>query len=230
MASKERIDIPVAARASGKHNSRTARVTGKIPAVVYGPKTTPVNVLTDEVLISKYQGRKFESVIFNLKSDDAKLNKISVILRDVQVHPVTRRPVHIDFYAPDMSKPVRVNVELRLEGKPIGLSEGGVLEHIVRDVEIEVLPNDIPEFLAIDVSGMGLGDALHVSDLVVAKGIKVLALPTMTVATVSVPKEEVAAPVAAAATDAAAAAPAAGAAAAPAAGAAAAPAAADKKK
>lgn len=225
---KERVDIPVTTRTAGKHHSRGSRIAGQIPAVVYGPKTEPVNVLTDEILIRKYQGSKFESTIFNLKSDDAKLNKVSVILRSVQVHPVTRRPVHIDFYAPDMSKPVRVNVGLRLDGKPIGLSEGGVLEHIVRDVEIEVLPNDIPEFLTVDVSAMGLGDAMHVSDLVVAKGIKVLALPTMTIATVSVPKEEVAAPVAAATPDAAAgAAPAAGAAA-PAAGAAAP--AADKKK
>jgi large subunit ribosomal protein L25 len=225
---KEKIDITVTPREVGKHYSRQSRLGGQIPAVVYGPKTTPVNVLTDEIAIRKYQGRKFESVIFNLKSDDANLNKVSVILRDIQIHPVSRRPVHIDFYAPDMSKTVRVNVELRLEGKPVGLSEGGVLEHIVRDVEIEVLPSDIPEFLNFDVSGMGLGDAMHVSDLLVPKGVRVISLPTLTVATVSVPKEETAAPVAVAAT------PEAGAtaAAAPAAGAAAtaAPATGDKKK
>ena len=226
---KEKIDITVIPRESGKHYSRQSRLGGQIPAVVYGPKTTPVNVLTDEIAIRKYQGRKFESVIFSLKSDDANLNKVSVILRDIQIHPVSRRPVHIDFYAPDMSKAVRVNVELRLEGKPVGLSEGGVLEHMVRDVEVEVLPSDIPEFLTIDVSGMGLGDAMHVSDLLAPKGVRIISLPTLTIATVSVPKEEVAAPVAAAATPeagaAAAAAPASGAAAAPAT-----PAAGEKKK
>jgi large subunit ribosomal protein L25 len=223
---RERIDIPVTVRHSGKHNSRQSRNEGKVPAVVYGPKTEPMNVLADEILVRKYQGRKFESVIFNLQSDDKKLNKVAVILRDIQVHPVTRRPVHIDFYAPDMNKAVRVNVELRLEGKPLGLSEGGVLEHIVRDIEIEVLPNDIPEFLPVDVSEMGLGDALHVSDVKVPAGVRIISLPTLTVATVSVPKEESAAPQAAAA----AAAPAAGAAAAPAAGAAAPAAGGDKKK
>lgn len=229
MAQKEKIEIPVSTRQSGKHNSRQSRGAGRVPAVVYGPKMEAMNVLTDEILIRKYQGRKFESVIFNLKSDDSKLNKMSVILRDIQVHPVTRRPVHIDFYAPDMTKPVRVSVEIRLEGKPSGLSEGGVLEHVLRDVEIEVLPADIPEFLSVDVGVMGLGDALHVSDLKVPSNVKIVSLPTLTVATVSVPKEEAAAPVMAAATPEAAAAGAA----APAAGAAAPAAAAaggDKKK
>lgn len=226
---RERIEIPVSTRTSGKHHSRSSRVEGKIPAVIYGPKTEPINVLADELTVRRFQGSKFESTIFNLKGE-GKANGLSVILRDVQVHPVTRRPLHVDFYAPDMTKPVRVNVELRLEGKALGLSEGGLLEHMLRDLEIEVLPLDIPEFITADVTNLGLGDALHVSDLQVAKGVKIISLPTLTIATVAIPREE-AAPVAAAAE----AAPAAGAAApaagagAPAAGAKAAPAAPAKK-
>jgi large subunit ribosomal protein L25 len=219
---KEKIELTVSPRSAGKHHSRQSRGEGMIPAVIYGPKTEPMNVLAVENQIKKYQGRKFESSIFTLKSDDKKTNGVAVILRDIQVHPVTRRPLHIDFYAPDMTKPVRVNVELRLEGKPAGLAEGGVLEHLLRELEIEVLPLEIPEFIAADVSGLGLGDALHVSDLKLGKGIRLVSLPTLTIATVAVPKEESAAPTPAAA------APAAGAAA-PAAGAAA-PAAAPAKK
>lgn len=200
MAQKEQIEIPVSPREIGKHHSRQSRTAGQVPAVVYGPKMQePLNVLADEITIKRYQGRKFESVIFNLKSENSKINKISVILRDIQVHPVTRRPLHVDFYAPDMTKPVRVSVELHLEGKPAGLAEGGVLEHMVRDVEIEVLPADIPEFLTVDVSNMGLGEALHVSDIPVPKGVKMISLPTLTIATVAVPKEEAATPAAAAA-------------------------------
>jgi large subunit ribosomal protein L25 len=213
MAQKERIEIPVSVRQAGKHNSRQSRVAGRVPAVIYGPKMEAVNVLADEILIKKYQGRKFESVIFNLKSDDSKLNKMSVLLRDIQVHPVTRRPLHIDFYAPDMTKAVRVKVELRVEGKPIGLSDGGLLDHMVRELEIEVLPADIPDFLNLDVSDMGVGDAKHVSDVVVPQGVRMISLPTLTVATVTVPKEETAAPTQGAATETTAAAPAAGAAA-----------------
>lgn len=206
MAQTEKIEIPVSLRQAGKHHSRQARKMGRVPAVVYGPKTEPVNVLTDEITIRKFQGSKFESVIFTLKSDDASLDKKPVILRDIQFHPVTRRPVHVDFYAPDMTKPVRVSVEVRLEGKPAGLSEGGVLEHLLRNIEIEVLPNNIPEFITVDVSHLGLGQALHVSDLKVEDGIRIISLPTLTVATVAVPKEEAAAAEGAAAPEAAAAA------------------------
>jgi large subunit ribosomal protein L25 len=213
---REKIEIPVTARTSGKHHSRSSRIEGKIPAVIYGPKTEPMNVLADELTVRKYQGSKFESSLFTLKGE-GKANGLNVILRDVQVHPMTRRPLHVDFYAPDMAKPVRVNVELRLVGKAQGLAEGGLLEHLLRELEIEVLPLEIPEFIEADVTNLGLNEALHVSDLQVGKGVRVISLPTLTIATVAVPREE-AAPVAAA--PGAEAAPAAGAAA-PAAGAAA---------
>jgi large subunit ribosomal protein L25 len=222
MKNTDKIEIPVSTRHAGKHESRQSRMKGQIPAVIYGPKTEPVNVLTEEVLLRKYTGSRFESTIFVLKSEDSQLNKMSVILRNVQVDAVTRRPLHVDFYAPDMTKPVRVSVELRVEGKPAGLAEGGLLEHMLRSIEVEVLPNDIPEFMTADVSHLGLGDALHVSDLQVPAGVKILSLPTLTIATVAIPREEAAATPTAEAAPAAGAAPAA--AAAPAAGAKGAPA------
>jgi large subunit ribosomal protein L25 len=210
---KERIEISVSPRAIGKHESRQSRLQGRIPAVIYGPKMEAINVTTDELSLKKYSNSKYESTIFNLKSDDGKLNKVSVIIRDVQVHPTTRRPVHADLYAPDMTKPVRVHVAIRIEGKAQGLAEGGLLEHMLRDIEIDVLPLEIPEFVVLDVTNLGLGEALHVSDLKIPAGVKVVSLPTLTVATVAVPKEEAAPTPVAAAADAAA--PAAGAAAAP---------------
>lgn len=199
MKTTETIQLTVTPRTTGKHYSRQSRGSGQVPAVIYGPKTTPVNVLTDEITLKKYMGRKFESTIFNLKSDDSKLNQMSVILRDIQVHPVTRRPLHVDFYAPDMTKPVRVSVDLRLDGKPAGLADGGLLEHMLRNVEIEVLPANIPEFITADVSHLGLGEALHVSDLKLGEGIRIVSLPTLTIATVAMPKEEAATPAPAAA-------------------------------
>lgn len=223
-----KIDLTVKNRETGKHASRSSRVAGMIPGVVYGPKAKPLNVLTDEKTLTKYIGRKYEATIFNLKSDESGLNGISVLLRDVQVHPLTRRPVHIDFYALDMSANIQVSIGLRFEGKPVGLSEGGVLELIVREIEIECKPNEIPDEIVVDVSAMGVGEALHVSDVKVPAGMKVMSMPTLTLATVSVPKEEAAAEAAPAAA-AAAATPAAGAKGAPAAAAPAA-AAAPKKK
>lgn len=198
MAVGPRIEIPVASRETGKHASRTSRTQGMVPGVVYGPETAPINVLAEEKLLKKYHGRKFESTIFNLKSDVSGLDKVAVLLRDIQVHPVTRRPVHVDFYAIDMASNIRVSIGLRFDGKPAGLSDGGVLELIVRDVEVECKPNEIPDEIVVDVSGMNVGDALHVSDIKVPAGVKIISLPTLTLATVAVPKEEVATPTAAA--------------------------------
>ncbi len=192
MKTTERLEIAVETRKIGKHNSRVSRTNGRVPAVIYGPKTEPINVLTDEITMKRYSGSRFESTIFALKSEDAKVNKMAVILRAIQVHPLTRRPLHVDFYAVDMTKPVRVHVELTLVGKPLGIAEGGVLEHMLRNVEIEVLPDAIPDHLEADVAALGLGEALHVSDLKVPAGVKILSLMTLTIATVAVPKEEAA--------------------------------------
>ncbi len=190
MAAGPKIELTVTKRETGKHASRTSRVGGWIPGVVYGPQTKPLNVLTDEKTLTKYMGRKFEATIFNLKSDVTGLNNISVLLRDIQVHPLTRRPVHLDFYALDMKANITVSIGLRFDGKPIGLSSGGVLELIMREIEIECKPNEIPEEIVVDVSGMEVGDALHVSDVKVPAGMKIISLPTLTLATVSVMKEE----------------------------------------
>ena len=221
----EKIELTVTPRTPGKHHSRGSRIQGRIPAVLYGPKMENTALLTEEITLRKYSGHRFESTIFQLKSEDPKLNKVNVILRGMQVHPVTRRPVHVDFYAVDMTSTIRVNVEIRFEGKAAGLAEGGVLQTVLRDLEIECLPSDIPEFIVADVSGLGLGDALHVSDLKMPANVKVIAALQRTIATVNVPADEpIATPVTAAegaATAAGAAAPAAAAAAAPAA---------DKKK
>ena len=225
----EKIELPVSLRTVGKHHSRSSRIVGRIPGVLYGPKVENVSLSADEITLKKYSGHKYESTIFQLKSDDPKLNKLNVLLRDMQVHPVTRRPVHVDFFAIDMSSAIRVQVEIRMEGKPLGLAEGGLLQMVLRELEIECLPADIPEFIVADVSGLGLGDALHVSDLKLPDNIKAISGLARTIATVNlIADEPVAAAVVAPVEGAI---PAAGAAATPAPGAAAAPAAGgDKKK
>ncbi len=187
---KMQTEIPVYARTTGKHHSRASRLVEKVPAVIYGPKVQNTALLADELAVKKYGGRKFESTIFKLKSDDAKLNGQAVLFKQVQVHPVTRRPVHVDFYAVDMTKPIRVRVEIRLEGKPAGLADGGLLQAIARELEIEVLPTAIPDFVTADVSNLGVGDSLHVSDISIPEGVKVITRAEQTIATVSVVSEE----------------------------------------
>lgn len=225
-------------RTAGKHFNRKARREMQIPAVVYGPKTKAVNFTISEQDAIRYSRRGFENTIFTLKSTDEGLNGLKVLRKDIDIHPLSRKPIHLDFFAPDMTKAVRVNVELRFVGKALGVGEGGVFSAIRRDVEIECLPTEIPDFFEVDVSNIGLNQSMHVSDVNFPANVKLITSPTETIASVAIVEEIVAAPTpdataAAATPDAAAAAgaaaPGAAPGAAPAAGAAAPAAGGDKK-
>jgi large subunit ribosomal protein L25 len=225
----EAINLKVEVRKPGKHISRALRRSGHVPAVIYGPKMENMDVSVVENQLARYMKQKFENSIFTFESPDKKLQGLKVLKKAVTLHPVTRRPTHVDFYALDLTKAVRVYVEVRFEGKPDGLRDGGLLSLINREVEIECLPTAIPPFIPVDVTPLGVGDSLHVSDIQPQAGVKILSSLTTTLCTVSIVEEEKAAPVAAAApAEGAAAAPAADGAAAPAAGGAAAGAAAPK--
>jgi large subunit ribosomal protein L25 len=217
---KSRIELSVEPRETGKGNSRTLRTEKKVPAIVYGAIEN-VNLQVSEKEIVKYNVRAYENALFTLKSSNKTADGKVVLMRQVDVHPLNRRPLHVDFFALDLTKTVRVSVEIKLEGKPIGISEGGLLNVVNRSVEIEVLPTDIPESITADISHLGLGDALHVSDLKMPENLRVISAPELTIAVVNVQEEEVVATPAAdaAAPVAGAAAPAAGAAAPAAAGA-----------
>jgi large subunit ribosomal protein L25 len=222
----ENIELQVSTRTSGKHYSRALRRDEKVPAVVYGPKVKNVDVWVTEKDLVKYNKQKFENTIFVFKSEDKDLNNLKVLKKAVDINPVSRRPRHVDFYALDMTRAVRVNVKLQFEGKAAGLRDGGFFNEVRREVEIETLPTNIPDFLTIDISPLGVGDSLHASDLTVPEGMKLITLPTETLCTIVVLEEEAAQVVAAPAAGAEGAAAAPGAAApgaAPAAGAAAAP-------
>lgn len=223
---KQKIELTVETRKTGRADSRALRVNKMVPGVIYGA-TENMNVSLHVNDVIKYNSRAYENALITLKSNDSKLNGKVALFKEVSINPLSRRPEHIDLFALDLSKNVRVSVEVRIEGKAIGLAEGGLLNIVTRQVEIECLPTAIPEAIVVDVTELAVGDSLHVSDVKVPAGVKMISRPELTIAAVVVQEEEVAAPVAAAATPAAgAAAPAAGAkAATPAAGAAKAPAA-----
>lgn len=186
---KQRIDINVGPREIGKHNSRALRRERKIPAVVYGAVKNQ-NLWIFEGDILRYNTRSYENALFNLKSDDKNVNGQVVMMKKVDVHPLSRKPEHVDLFALDMNKPVRISVEVRTEGKPVGLADGGLLNVVLRQIEIECLPTQIPEFFVADVSSMGVGDAIHVSSLNIPEGIKVITGLEQTIAVVSLLEEE----------------------------------------
>jgi len=223
---KQRIELTVETREAGRAGARGLRVNKMVPGVIYGA-TENMNISLQVNDILKYNTRAYENALLNIKSSDSKLNGKVALLKSVVVGPLSRQPEHVDLFALDLKKPVRVSVEIRVEGKAVGLAEGGLLNIAVRQVEVECLPTEIPEAITVDVTNLAVGDSLHVSDLTIPAGIKMISRPEVTIAAVVLQEEEAAAPVA----EAAAAAPAAAAgakpaAAAPAAGKAAAPAAA----
>ena len=226
---KQRIELTIESRKAGRAGARGLRVNKMVPGIIYGGglENATVSLHVNDIL--KYNSRAYENALLNIKSSDTKLNGKVALLKEVIVHPLTRQPEHVDLLALDLTKMVRVFVEVKVEGKAIGISEGGLLNIVSRQLEVECLPTEIPDAIVVDVTNLGVGDSLHVSELTVPKGVKMISRPELTVAAVNEAEEEiVAAPVAAAAPVAGAAAPAAGAAA-PAAGAAAAAPAKDAK-
>lgn len=189
---KERIELSADARTIGKSQSRALRKAGKVPAVVYGSSKN-ANIYVEEKVIKKYNTRAYENALYTLKSPAKEINDLVVLMKDISVHPLSQKPVHVDFYAIDLKKPLRVFVEVKLEGKPIGLSEGGLLNVVTREVEVECLPTEIPESITVDVSNLGVGQAIHVSDLVIPTGAKMISLGHLTVAVVNKEAEEKAA-------------------------------------
>ncbi len=186
----QRVEIEVKARTPGRAAARGLRVSKMVPGIVYGATgNTPISVAEGSIV--KYNTRAFENALFNLKGE--KLTGVVALLKEVVINPLTRRPEHVDFFALDLKKTVRIAVEIRLEGKPIGLSEGGLLSFVNRTIEIECLPTEIPDAIVADVSNLGVGDALHISDLKIPAGLKVMSQPELTVAVVNIVEEEKAA-------------------------------------
>lgn len=206
---KQRIELNVETRQPGRANSRKLRINKMVPAVVYG-SLEPINVSIHVNDVLKYNSRNYENALMNLKSGDSKVNGKVALFKEVFVNPLTRTPEHVDLFALDLSKAVRVSVEIAVEGKAKGLSEGGLLNIVTRQVEIECLPTEIPDTILVDVTELGLGESIHAAALKIPSGIKLISRPELTiVAVVEQEDEVVAAPAAAAAPAAGAAAPAA---------------------
>ncbi len=195
---KQRHELTVEPRLDGKHHCRALRKEKKIPGVLYGSMAN-VNVSMAENDVIKFNSRKFDNALFTIKSSIKEANGKVVLLKKVDINPLSRRPVHADLYALDLTKMVRVSVEIKTEDKPVRIADGGLLSIVNREVEIEVLPTEIPDSFTLDVSHLGVGESVHVSDIKLPDGVKMISAQELTLAVVSLMAAEEAAPVAAAA-------------------------------
>jgi large subunit ribosomal protein L25 len=193
MASKDVVNI-VATPREGKFNknaARRVRVSGKIPAVVYGAGKEAIAVTVDPKAITKIlHSESGHNTIFDLDVTGNGTAKVMIV--DWQYEPIKSSLLHIDLKRIAMDKVMRVRVPIQLTGTAVGVKTGGgVLEHVLREVEIECLPADIPSHLDVDVTNLELFGALHVSDLPHSGSIKYLGDEDATVAHVTAIKEEV---------------------------------------
>ena len=188
------IEAVVATPREGKFNknaARRVRVSGKIPAVVYGAGQDAVAVAVDPKVITKIlHSDSGHNTIFDLNVEGSAVVKAMIV--DWQHEPIKGALLHIDLKRIAMDKMMTVSVPIQLVGIPVGVkSQGGILEHVMREVEVECLPNDIPSHLDVDVSNLELHGIIHVSDLPHSGSLKFLEDETATVAHVTIIKEEV---------------------------------------
>ena len=195
MAAPSAVTI-VATPRTGKFNknaARRVRVSGQIPAVVYGAGQDPVAVAVDPKAITRIlHSDSGHNTIFDLDVTGTGLVKAMIV--DWQHEPIKGKLLHIDLKRIAMDKTMRVSVPIQLVGVPTGVkNQGGILEHVLREVEIECLPGDIPSHLDVDVTGLEINKSIHVSDLPHSGKLKFLAEEDATVALVAAIREEAAA-------------------------------------
>lgn len=195
----ERPELSVQVRSERKKGAaRKIRRSGLIPAVLYGPSVGNVLLAIDpHALLKAVDTEAGTNTLIKLRVEGGgNLTDKVVMLRDLQVDPLNRTPLHADLYEITMDETVMVEVPVRLVGKAVGIDEGGILDQGIRELRVECLPGSIPEVLELDVTALGMGQSIHVSEIVLPEGVKVVGELTTAVASISAPlaEEEVAAP------------------------------------
>jgi large subunit ribosomal protein L25 len=159
---------------AGKGVARKLRAVGQVPAVLYGhgekPRPLSVNAHDLGLLMSSVN---VENTLVRLDIDGEGLQ--DVLVRDVQMHAYKPEVLHVDFFHVNAGEKVHVRIPVRLIGTPVGVhTDGGILDHVLYDLEVECLPGNIPDAVEIDVSNLGLGDSVRVGEIPQREGVKFL--------------------------------------------------------
>ncbi|MGD8377004.1 MAG: 50S ribosomal protein L25 [Acidobacteriota bacterium] len=182
--------VDVASRSeTGKNVARRMRRSGKIPAVLYGMQKPAVSLTVDpDAIQSILQSESGDNTLFQLRLDGSESKTRHVMIRDRQKDPVSGALVHIDFMRIDLERKVEIEVPLQIVGTATGVkNEGGVLDFIVRTVEVTCLPQDIPESFEVDVSGLHIGQVFRVRELARDPRYEILTEPEQPIVVISAP-------------------------------------------
>jgi large subunit ribosomal protein L25 len=189
------ITLDAEARGVGKSAARAARRQGLVPCVLYGHHVEPVAFQVPENALHKLiYTTEAHLVRVNLDKDSWEC-----ILKDIDFHPMSERPVHADFQVLQKGEKVTMMVPIQFHGTPVGQTDGGDLQYVLHELEVNCLPEHIPSHIDVDIAALRIGDSIHISDLS-TEGIEFLGQPQQAVVTVLAPRVhveegEVAAPV-----------------------------------
>lgn len=185
---KDAVVVEVDVREPGSSNrAKRLRRDGKLPAVLYG-EGRPARTVTcsPREVVEILRSEHGQNSILTLKVADGR--KQTAMVHDYAVDPISRKLLHVDFKRIDLKVAVEVNVPIELAGESRGVKlDSGILDQVIREVLVRCLPTVIPDSLVVDVSDLGIGDAVHISDLHAADGVEILGDPDQTVATVAPP-------------------------------------------
>jgi len=172
---------------AGKGASRAVRLTGRVPAVVYGNKLAPQTIHVEEkALVKQLLTGHFMNSVVEIELDG---KNVRTLPRDVQFHPVTDRPIHVDFLrlAKDAVINVMVPVHFVDEDKSVGIKKGGVLNIVRHEVELTCPSDKIPEQINVSVAGKDVGDSIHISGVTLPAGVTAVIDRDFTIATLIAP-------------------------------------------
>jgi len=145
-----------------KSETRRIRNEGTIPGVFYSKNNTPIHIsVADKAINPLVFTAKTHLISLELEGHD----EYECIIKDVQFHPVTDKVIHFDLLGLTKGEKIKLEIPVQLVGSPIGVKEGGVIQHVMHKIEVECLPRNIPEHITIDISGLKLNDSVHISDL-----------------------------------------------------------------
>jgi large subunit ribosomal protein L25 len=176
----------------GNGPARRLREAGQIPAVLYGPKTKSVllSVNKNDFDLTLKQGRSGQIILNLVVQNNDETYTRPAMIKELQVHPVSRNYLHIDFYEIDMDRKITVGIPIVTVGRSVGVERGGVLQIIRRELEVQCLPFEVPESIEIDVTDMDMGDSIHLEDISLDGEVEFMGESNLTVVTVLSPKLE----------------------------------------
>ena len=188
----EAIELKASVRETlGKNAARALRREGKLPAVLYGPDTEPLllSIDTHELDVAAKSGPSGQ-LLLRLLVENSDRPARQAMIKELQRHPLSREPLHVDFYEISMDRKISVKVPVITTGTSKGVAMGGMLQIIRHELEVECLPDRIPETIEIDITEMDIGDSVHLEEIPLEEGVEFPAESNFTVLTVLSPKKE----------------------------------------